>query len=374
MSGIPSPDADVLTAIDMRRDALEEVMGFVQAHPELGHEEQQTSAHLAARLEEAGLAVERGIAGMDTAFRAILDGARAGKTVGLAMLYDAVPSVTTDGALRPVHSCGHPAIAAGVVTAASALAAVRTQLAGRVVVVGCPADEIHAPRTRQIGGGKALTAARGVWDDMDAALYAHPEFIDTVSLASLWMRRDRLHVAGTRSLRADRPQEPLRALRGLMKAASESDPARLMLEHVELDGDVEEGTGLVLDATVLYFGSNEADIAATAATTRADAGGEWTEGMLVQGVAPDAAVTAAVADAFAALGKHFVADPPALPFATDFGNISRRVPSALIGVGRPGGWAFHTPLGARQFASPDAVECALDIARVLALAALRVLG
>ena len=47
------------------------------------------------------------------------------------------------------------------------------------------------------------------------------------------------------------------------------------------------------------------------------------------------------------------------------------VPSALIGVGRPGGWAFHAPLGEQQFASEDGVASAMTMARVLALASSR---
>ena len=62
---------------------------------------------------------------------------------------------------------------------------------------------------------------------------------------------------------------------------------------------------------------------------------------------------------------------PPLPFATDFGNISRRVPAALIGVGREGGWAFHSDEGAAQFESEDGVEAAIVSATVLALAAAR---
>jgi hypothetical protein len=44
---------------------------------------------------------------------------------------------------------------------------------------------------------------------------------------------------------------------------------------------------------------------------------------------------------------------------------------ALIGVGREGGWAFHTDEGAAEFASPDGEEASLAIARVLALSAAR---
>jgi metal-dependent amidase/aminoacylase/carboxypeptidase family protein len=91
----------------------------------------------------------------------------------------------------------------------------------------------------------------------------------------------------------------------------------------------------------------------------------------VLGVRTDPAVRDAVREAFAAAGRGFVEDPPPLPFATDFGNVSRRAPAALIGVGREGGWRFHEDEGAREFASPDGEEAAMTIARVMALAALR---
>ena len=95
-----------------------------------------------------------------------------------------------------MHSCGHGAIAGSVVAAALALADHRDQLAGKLVVFGCPADEIHASGTVARGGGKALSVEAGLWDGIDVALYSHPEFIDTVSLASRWMRRERVRLDG----------------------------------------------------------------------------------------------------------------------------------------------------------------------------------
>jgi metal-dependent amidase/aminoacylase/carboxypeptidase family protein len=233
--------------------------------------------------------------------------------------------------------------------------------------MGCPADEIHAPGTIERGGGKALSVEAGLWDDIDAALYAHPEFIDTVSLESLWMRRDRVTVFGTRSL-AGGEQAPLAAAR----AAIESErPGEVMLERLLMDGDVEEGTGLGTQCTFLIWGVSEEEVVARAGTLRDQIPGQWEEGRLYEGVRPDPGLTAAVADAYAALGRQFVSDPPRLPFATDFGNVSQRVPAALIGVGRDGGWAFHTDEGAAQFASPDGADAALTLARVLALATAR---
>jgi hypothetical protein len=205
---------------------------------------------------------------------------------------------------------------------------------------------------------------------VDAALYAHPEFIDTVSRRSLWMRRVEARVAGRRSLRADVRQAPLEALRAAL--ALGLPPDRAMLETVELDGDVEEGTGLVLKARFLLFGEDADEVERHAARLRESLpDAEWERGRLVEGVRPAGAVTRAVADAFRAAGRDFVADPPPLPFATDFGNVSRRCPAALVGVGRPGGWAFHTDEGAAQFGSPAGEEAALALARVLALAAAR---
>jgi metal-dependent amidase/aminoacylase/carboxypeptidase family protein len=365
-------DSDVLAAVNAQAENVQQVIEFVHGHPELGHEEYASSAYLAERLEEAGLAVKRGVVGMQTAFRATLTGDLPGKTVGLVMLYDAVPSVLPDGSMVPVHSCGHGPIAAGVFAAAAALATIRERLTGRIVVHGCPADEIHAPGTRMRGGGKAISAAAGLWDEMDAALYAHPEFINTVSKASLYMRRDTLNAYGPRSLAPGAVQTPIVALHDLMTALDGSDPERVMLEHVRLDGDVEEATGIVLDATVLYFARDETTISAEADRLRKRLRhGEWSTGSFVLGIRPDDAVTAAVADAFIAAGRDFVADPPPLPFATDFGNVSHRVPSALIGVGRPGGWSYHTDAGTEQFASPAGVEIAMGIARVLALSAAR---
>jgi metal-dependent amidase/aminoacylase/carboxypeptidase family protein len=306
---------------------------------------------------------------LDTAFRGTLRGGRAGGRVGFVCLYDAVAAVRPDGRTEPVHSCGHGPIAGGCVGAALALASLRDSLAGEVVVIGCPADEIHAPGTIVRGGGKAITAAAGLWDEMDAALYAHPEFIDTVSLESRWMRRATATVAGTRSLH-EAAQPPYEAATAALDAARGAVPDDLMLERLELDGDVEQGTGLVTRATFLAFAEDETGVEQrldALRTSLPDA--TWELGRLVQGVRPDERVTAAVAAAFGAIGRDFASDPPRLPFATDFGNISQRCPAALIGVGREGGWAFHTDEGAAQFASVEGEAAARTIAQVLALSA-----
>jgi metal-dependent amidase/aminoacylase/carboxypeptidase family protein len=363
----PISDAEVLAAVEASRQAIVETIRFVHDHPELAHEEHACAGRLATTLEGAGLEVERGVAGMATAFVATLRGSAPGRAVGIAALYDAVAAVRPEGSIEAVHSCGHGPIAGGVTGAALALATLRDRLPGAVAVVGCPADEIHAPGSRARGGGKLLSAAGGIWDGFDAALYAHPEFVDTVSLASRVMRRERVRVSGSRSLTAV-PEPPTAAARTLIDAA-EPD---VMIETLALEGDVEEATGLVLRAEVLVFADEEDELERRCAALRARLpDGAWTSGPTVLGVRTDPAVRDAVREAFAAAGRGFVEDPPPLPFATDFGNVSRRAAAALIGVGREGGWRFHEDEGAREFASPDGEEAAMTIARVMALAALR---
>jgi metal-dependent amidase/aminoacylase/carboxypeptidase family protein len=365
-------DRRILAAIESKRDAALAAHRFVHEHAELSHEEHECSRYLCDVFEHAGLEVERGIAGMETAFRATLRGARPGRSVGLVALYDAVPVFRPDGTIEPVHSCGHDAIPAGVVATALALADLRDELAGSLIVFGCPADEIPAPLTVEIGGGKAVSAAAGLWDGIDAALYAHPEFEDTVFLRSRWMRRERAMVSGTRSLTGE-PEAPIEAVLAAVAAVEALPPADAIVEHVALDGDVEEGGGLTVRIHFLLRSDEETGLDELSAPLRAalpDA--SWSSDPVVCGLRPDEEVRQAVKDAVLALGREFVDDPGRLPFGTDFGNVSQRVPAALVGIGRPGGWAFHTDEGAEQFAR-DGEDCAMSIAKVLALASVRLL-
>jgi metal-dependent amidase/aminoacylase/carboxypeptidase family protein len=356
---------------------IQETLDFVTAHPELAHQEVETAAHLVTRLRDAGYEVTEGVAGMPTAFRAELDFARPGATVGVIAVYDAPASIDAAGRVDPVHSCGHGPQAAGVIGAAVALAAVRDELAGRVVIVGCPADEIHSPLTRELGSGKALTAERGVWDDIDVALYPHPEFIDTVWPASLFMRRETALVVGRRTLRRDVVSTPLAAMAAVSRISDELDPATLIIESVTVDGDVEEGAGMTFEARFLLFARSEADLDRLSADVHERLGANgvdvgWTTSASISEVRPDARVTALVGDAFAAAGRDFDADPPALGFATDFGNVTQVVPAALVGVGRAEGWRYHTPDGAEEFAGLAGTENARAIAEVIGLSVIRI--
>jgi len=86
------------------------------------------------------------------------------------------------------------------------------------------------------------------------------------------------------------------------------------------------------------------------------------------GVNPNPTLTSVVQRAMTATGLEVLLDPQPLPFATDFGNISHRAPSALIGMGRKGGWQFHSIEGDREFSSSDGQRVMMVTAEVLARA------
>jgi amidohydrolase len=142
-------------AVDRIADELTALSHRIHDHPELGYQEVRACAWLSEFLEGQGFTVERGVGGVETAFRATL-GASDGPTVAILCEYDALPGIG--------HACGHNVIAAA--GAGAALAAVRARLPrGRVHVIGTPAEEG--------GGGKVRLIQAGVFADVDCAMMIH---------------------------------------------------------------------------------------------------------------------------------------------------------------------------------------------------------
>lgn len=145
-------------AIDSAAADLIELSKFIHANPEIALQEVKGSEACAAFLESRGFQVERGVAGLPTAFAASA-GSGAPRIAYLSE-YDALPGLG--------HGCGHNLIAIAGVGAGLGLAAALPHLggAGRVDVFGTPAEEAV--------GGKVIMANAGIFDGVDAAMGAHP--------------------------------------------------------------------------------------------------------------------------------------------------------------------------------------------------------
>lgn len=143
-------------------DELATISREIHDHPELAYREERASGLLCGVLERAGLEVERGIAGIPTAFEARVGSGR--MQIAICAEYDALPGIG--------HACGHNIIGTSSVGAGIALAEIADDLDLTVRVLGTPAEELGD------GGGKVLMLERGVFDGARVAMMAHPGPID----------------------------------------------------------------------------------------------------------------------------------------------------------------------------------------------------
>ena len=167
-------------------ELFEKLNAKIWDYAELKFEEYLSSEALIDMMKAHGFSVERGLAGMDTAFRATAGKGR--PVIGLLAEYDALSGLSQKaGQLEPIprketengHGCGHCLL--GTAAAGAALMAkdylIQTGREGTVVLIGCPAEEG--------GSGKAYLARAGVFDDLDAALTWHPAGGNAVLTGSL---------------------------------------------------------------------------------------------------------------------------------------------------------------------------------------------
>ena len=145
-----------MSAMDRFREDLVRLSRVINADPELAYEEHRAVARIAALLEKHGHRVEKGLAGLPTAFRARVG--PPGPTVALLAEYDALPDVG--------HGCGHNLISMTIVGAFLAAAADAQDLEVGIELIGTPAEEK--------GGGKIDLLDKGVFRETVAALFSHP--------------------------------------------------------------------------------------------------------------------------------------------------------------------------------------------------------
>lgn len=163
----------VCREVDRLADEVSALGRNIHAHPELGFGEHQASTWLMAFLGEQGFEVERGTAGLRTAFRASLPGCGPGPTVAFILEYDASPEVD--------HGCGHNLIAPAHAGAAAALRPLTSAWPGRLLLLGTPSGE-------EGGGGLKIMLALGEFRDADAVFRFHPQSYTLVDSRSLGSR------------------------------------------------------------------------------------------------------------------------------------------------------------------------------------------
>jgi len=155
---------------------------LIHGYAEVAFEEKQSSRLIADELEAAGFTVERGVAGMPTAFIATYGSGE--PVIGLFGEYDALPGMSQDtSAFRnPIvpggagHACGHNLIGTAPLAAAIAISKWLAEgHNGTIKYFGCPAEEKV--------GGKTIMIQNGCFDGCKVILDWHPFAVNKVTVS-----------------------------------------------------------------------------------------------------------------------------------------------------------------------------------------------
>ncbi|WP_036384795.1 amidohydrolase [Muricauda sp. MAR_2010_75] len=143
-------------------------------NPELGYLEENSSALFQEELKKAGFAIEKGVAGIPTAFTATYGSGS--PVIGILGEFDALPGMSQSAEPfkkarvvgAPGQACGHHLFGAGSLAAAISIKdwLKSSGKSGTIRFYGTPAEEG--------GSGKVYMVRAGLFDDVDAVVSWHP--------------------------------------------------------------------------------------------------------------------------------------------------------------------------------------------------------
>lgn len=364
----------IIQKIDQESDGLKAIALALHNHPELGGQEFFAAETLTNYAESHGFAVERGVAGVPTAFQA-LQLANPGAKVAFLAEYDALPGIG--------HACGHNLIAMTSTAAAVGLASILGDVDGQVALFGTPAEETN--------GAKVVLAAAGLFNGYDAAMIVHPGAHNTVYAHSLALEPLEFTFYGKPAHAAAAPQAGINALDAVISLFNSLNALRQHLtSDVRMHGIITEGgvaPNIVPEKAVarFYFRADERSYlnevvqkAKAAAEGAALATGCRLEIRAFELSNDNLVTNKTLADRYAghlqALGVSEIEPPGVNKGSTDMGNVSHVAPSIhphmCIG---PKNLAGHTHEFCQAAASPLALDAMLVAAKAMALTGLDIL-
>lgn len=275
-------------------------------------------------LEKAGFSIEKGVANLETSFRATWEGHNGGPTIAILAEYDALAGLG--------HGCGHNIIGTSAIGAALALKDAHPDLPGKIVVLGTPAEEE--------GGGKILMVEDGIFDHVDVAMMCHPQKQSMVLRGGLACVDATFKFYGKASHASSAPEKGISALDAVINTFVAVNSLRQFFkDDVRIHGIITKGgdaTNVVpayCEAEFLLRASTVEELnvvrekvyaAARHATEAMGARIEMTEGLIYAERNNNKALAALFKDNLEMLGE-VVCDPPAKGGigSSDIGNVGQ---------------------------------------------------
>lgn len=163
------PARRIRDAAEALQPALVAIRRDIHAHPELAFEETRTAGIVAAELARLGIPHRTGVG--RTGVLGVVEGARPGPTLAIRADMDALPIHEETGLpfastiAGKMHACGHDIHTATLLGVGAVLKDLAPMLAGRVLLVFQPAEEVLE--------GAAAMIADGAAEGIDLALGFH---------------------------------------------------------------------------------------------------------------------------------------------------------------------------------------------------------
>ena len=172
--------ADIQSNYEVYRKTALQIWGFA----EVGYKEEKSSALLQKTLADNGFTVDKGVAGIPTAFIASYGSGK--PVIAILAEFDALPGLSQEAIpeKKPIanqaagHGCGHHLFGTASVAAGIEIKKLIEQkkFAGTLRVYGCPAEEG--------GSGKVFLVRAGLFNDVDVAIHWHPGDNNSVTMQS----------------------------------------------------------------------------------------------------------------------------------------------------------------------------------------------
>lgn len=165
--------SDVVSNLEAEKEKYSKIAHSIWEYAEMGYKEEKSSALLAKTLADEGFKIEKGVAGIPTAF--IAEYGNSGPVIAILGEYDALPGLSqkavpekAPGDGEAGHACGHHLF--GTASTAAAIEVKKwleeNNEEGIIRFYGCPAEEG--------GSGKVYMVREGLFDDVDIVLNWHP--------------------------------------------------------------------------------------------------------------------------------------------------------------------------------------------------------
>lgn len=209
-------------------DSLAMLSDSFYKNPETGMEERRTSSSMQAFLKNAGFTVEKGIAGMETAFCAKFGKGK--PVIALLAEMDALPEIG--------HGCGHNIGGTASIGAGAALLSVLKDSLphgkGMLIIFGTPAEEL--------GKGKIEMVNAGIFKGVDAAMMVHASSKRLVKKHFLGLVRLNFVFHGKSSHASAYPEEGVNALDAVIQTFNAISALRQQLRSdVRVHGIITNG-------------------------------------------------------------------------------------------------------------------------------------